>query len=494
MKTRISILLAGAAVIVLSQPGLAAAAKKQPAPPPADPRIGALEQQLRDVQQQLTEIKGAQKASADDADNSAALLDLKRSTSSQYVDINNRLDAQTKVSLPNGRLTFATADGAFALTVRSLIQFDYGYFSQGKNPAGVDLNSGSNFRRAQFAFVGNAWRDWSYNFTYDFGGNGVEKNGYIYYAYIQYDGLKPFGFRIGAFAPPDGIEDQTGSGDLLFLERPASSDIARNTAGAPGREGAMIYAQGDNYYLSLAYTGKKTTDAATFDAQEALVSRAAFLAVNEPELKWLVDGHVSHVLKVADPTPSTAPTANVFSFSNGPELAVDATKTVNTGNIDAKRVTEFGFETAASYAGFYGQGSWFHYDVERRTALPNPDFSGWYALLTYSLTGEQHPYDATTASFRSLRPNNPLGSGGWGAWELKARYSDIDLDYLPFSTAANGGVAGGKQDVWTIGLNWYPTSGLRFALDYDNISVNHVNAPSTDISASAIALRSQISL
>jgi len=126
--------------------------------------------------------------------------------------------------------------------------------------------------------------------------------------------------------------------------------------------------------------------------------------------------------------------------------------------------------------------------------VPNPDFSGWYALLTYSLTGEQHPYDPTTASFRSLRPNNPLGSGGWGAWELKARYSDIDLDYLPFNTAANGGIAGGKQDVWTVGVNWYPTSGLRFALEYDNISVNHVNAPSTDISASALALRSQISL
>ena len=96
--------------------------------------------------------------------------------------------------------------------------------------------------------------------------------------------------------------------------------------------------------------------------------------------------------------------------------------------------------------------------------------------------------------FRSLRPDHPLGTpGGWGAWEIKARYSDIDLDYLPFNTAATGGVAGGKQDVWSVGLNWYPTNGLRFALDYDNIQVNHANAPATDISASAIALRSQIS-
>ena len=437
------------------------------------------------------------------------MTDLKHSTSDRYTDLKRRLDSQTKVTMPNGRLTVTSPDGAFTLTLRSLIQFDAGYFMQGKNPPGVDLNSGTNFRRAQFGFVGTAWKDWSYNFTYDFGGNGIEKPGYIYYAYIEYDGLKPFGFRIGALAPPEGIEDQTGSADLLFLERPASADVAREIAAGSSRKGASIFAQGETYFASLAWTGGKVGDSAAFDAQQALVARAAWLAVSNPDMKWLVDGHVSHVLKVADPTASTAPTANTISFSNGPELAVDATETVDTGSIDARRaqscgfepaftdarrVTEFGFETAVSYAGFYGQGGWFHYDIERRTPVPNPDFSGWYVLATYSLTGEQHAYDPATASFDSLRPTKALGSGGWGAWEVKARYSDIDLDFLPFNSVANGGITGGKQDVWSLGLNWYPTNGLRFALDYDNISVNHPNAPATEISASAIALRSQISL
>ena len=127
--------------------------------------------------------------------------------------------------------------------------------------------------------------------------------------------------------------------------------------------------------------------------------------------------------------------------------------------------------------------------------LPNPDFTGWYALATWSLTGEQRAYDPAMASFRQLRPNKPLGSpGGFGAFELKARYSNVDLDYQPFLAAASGGVTGGQQNVWTVGLNWYPNAGIRFALDYDNIQVNHVNAPATDISANAVALRAQISL
>jgi phosphate-selective porin OprO/OprP len=491
MRILVSALLAGAAITALNAPALAAA-KKAPVQAHsngADPRIGVLEQQLRDVQQQLQQIKQAN----GDNDYSGAVADLKRSTGAQYEDLNKQIAAQTRTTIPNGRLSFASADGQFSLAFRSLVQFDYGYFAQGKNPGSVDLNSGSNFRRAQIGIQGTVFKDWSYNFIYDFGGNGVEKNGYIYYAYAQYDGLGPFHARIGAIAPFAGIEDATGSADLLFLERPAVTDIARNIGGSPGREGLDLFLQGDTYLLSAAYTGKKTTDAATFDAQQALVTRASWLAVSEPGLKWLLDANFSHVFKIAD----TAANSNLgsFSFSNGPELAIDATKTVNTGSIDASKVTEFGFETAATFAGFYGQGGWFRFDVQRRTALPDPDFSGWYGALTYSLTGEEHAYDPTTASFRGLRPAHPLGTpGGYGAWELKARYSSIDLDFNPLTTAAAGGVFGGKQDVWTVGLNWYVNNAIRFALDYDNISINHINAPATDISASAIALRTQISL
>jgi phosphate-selective porin OprO/OprP len=489
----VSLLLAGSAAAALPAPGFAAPAKKDAAP---DPRIGVLEQQLRDVQLQLREIK----ASQGDADSSAALGDLKRSTSAQYVDVNTRLDALPKTTLSNGRLSFASADGAFTLALRALVQFDTAYFAQGKNPPSVDLNSGTNFRRAQLGFQGTVYNDWAYNFIYDFGGYGVENRGYIYNAYIEYDGFKPFYFRAGAYTPFEGQEDQTSSGELFFPERAAAVDIARNLAGAPSREAVSIWAQGDTYFAGISYTGKKsgdgtTTGAAvgTFDAQEAVIGRAAWLPVSEPDAKWLVEGHITEVLKLADTAPS--PALNTIRFSNGPEVAVDASKTVDTGNIDAHHVREFGFETAGTYDRFYGQGGWFRYEIERRIAVPNPSFTGWYAFLTYSLTGEQHPYDPATASFRNIRPAKPLGTpGGWGAWEVAARYSSLDLDFLPFSTAATGGIAGGKQDVWTLGVNWYPNNAIKFQLNYDNIKVNHVNAPGNDISADAVVLRSQISL
>jgi len=492
MTRLVCILLTGTAV--LAAPALAAPKKPAPAP---DSRIGVLEQQLHDVQQQLAEIKAQQS----DNDYSGAVTDLKRSTSSQYEDLSAQIAGQPKIAAPNGRFTFVSSDGDFSLSLRALVQFDAGYFAQGRNPASVDLNSGTNFRRAQLGFQGTAWKDWAYNFIYDFGGNGVEQRGYIYNAYIEYDGLKPFYIRAGAYTPFAGIEDQTGSADLIFLERPAAVDVGRNIAGSPGREAVSIWAADERYLVAVSYTGKKTTDGTstgaavgTFDSQEAVIGRASYLAWNDSDVKWLLDGHITHVLKLAD-TAANAASAPTIRFSNGPEVAIDASRTVDTGNIDANHVTEFGFESAAEYQTLYAQGGWSRYEVQRRTTLPNPSFSGWYAALTWSLTGESKAYDPTTASFRQLRPAHPLGrDGGIGAWELKARYSSIDLDFNPFATAANGGIAGGKQDVWTLGVNWYPTAGIRFGLDYDNIKVNHINAPVNDISADAITVRSQIAL
>lgn len=489
----IASVLAGGALVAFSVPGLAAAKKNGQQ---ADPRIGVLEQQLRDVQQQLAEIKSRQGQS----DNSAALLDLKRSTSAQYEDVNHQFGSQTRVGIANGRLNFASADGAFTLALRSLVQFDAAYFGQGRNPASVDLNSGTNFRRAQLGLQGTVYSDWAYNFTYDFGGNGGENRGYIYNAYIEYDGLRPFYFRAGAYTPFEGLDDQMGSGDLFFMERASAADIARNIAGAPSREAISIWTQGDNYLVALSYTGKKTTDnlstgalVGTFDAQQALIGRASWLAYSDSETKWLLDGHITEVLKLPDTVANTA--SGIIRLSNGPEITVDASRTVDTGSLDAKQVREFGFETAATYDALYAQGGWFRYDVERRTAVPNPHFSGWYAFVTYALTGEQHPYDPGTASFRNIRPAKPLGTpDGLGAFELAARYSSINLDYLPFATGANGGVPGGKQDVWTVGLNWYPNNVIKFQLDYENLQVNHGNAPANDISANVIALRSQIQL
>jgi phosphate-selective porin OprO/OprP len=497
MTTLRRVLLGAGAALALAAPAMAAGRTAgqiaDQTAAPDDARLSALEQQLHDVQRQLAQIRRGQAPAPPPAAGTlvtAAQLDEARRRDSRRTDaLEKRLDGQPKVSLTNGRFTIASRDGAFSLSLRSLVQFDAGYFSQGRGPAGVDLNSGTNFRRAQVGFTGTAWRDWSYNFTYDFGGNGVEKNGYVYTASLQYD-FAPFAVRVGAFAPFAGLDDSTGSGDLIFLERASAADIARGIAGSPGREGINIYAHGARYLVSLALTGNKSTES-YYDEQQAVVGRAAWLAVDGSQVKWLLDVDMTHVFKLADVAAGPA-SPNTITLGNGPELAIDKFKTVSTGAIDADALTELGAETAVQSGRFYGQGGYFHYAVDRRTALPDPDFSGWYALAAFSLTGEPRRYDAGKASFAGLKPDHPLGKDGLGAWEAAVRYSTVDLGYAPLLAGSAGGVAGGEQTVWSVALNWYPTAGLRFMLDYSNLRVDHVEAPGKDITASAVGLRSQI--
>jgi phosphate-selective porin OprO/OprP len=205
-------------------------------------------------------------------------------------------------------------------------------------------------------------------------------------------------------------------------------------------------------------------------------------------MRWLLNMDATHVFKLADVAAGPAP-SGVIALSAGPELSLDASRTVDTGALDARHVTEFGMETALNLGRLFGQVGWFHYEIARRSAVPDPSFQGWYAMASWSLSGETRPYDPVTASFHGLIPVAPLGKNGFGAWEVAARYSHMNLDFLPGQA---GGVAGGIQNIWSMGLNWYPNQTVRFMLDYENIQVSHANAPVNDISADAIALRSQI--
>ncbi len=127
--------------------------------------------------------------------------------------------------------------------------------------------------------------------------------------------------------------------------------------------------------------------------------------------------------------------------------------------------------------------------------MPSVKFQGGYAEAAYVLTGETRPYNAGSASYGGIAPADPfsLSGGGWGAWEIAGRYSTIDLnDRL----AAANGVAGGRQTVYTLALNWYINRNVRLMFDYlhGNIArqVSPTNFGDAGSKFNAIAMRTQV--
>jgi phosphate-selective porin OprO and OprP len=112
-------------------------------------------------------------------------------------------------------------------------------------------------------------------------------------------------------------------------------------------------------------------------------------------------------------------------------------------------------------------------------ALKSPTnyfFSGGYIQLAYTLTGENRAYDKrlgrlNTFYFGSQGPYNNAwfvrGDDGhysvnWGAWEVAARYSYLNLNDGENLNRVQGGVMNGL----TFGLNWYLNTNLKFQFDY----------------------------
>lgn len=451
-------------------------------------RLDALEQQNNELRDQVADLK-AQVASGEQA-------------------IRKDVAAQPKVTLSNARPQIATADGNFRFALRSVVQFDAADYDVKPLRADNDLQTGTNFRRARLGFDGTAFKDWNFALWAEFGGTGGE-SAVLNQAYLEYAGFKPFGadlrIRGGAWATPVGLEDATSNTESLFLERAAAAELVRGQAAGDGRTGVGVFANGQRWYGSLVWTGKTVGVPSTpeFDQQSGYIVRAAFNPLHGEAYDVHIGGTITGVLSAADTTAGPAK-SQVLRLRERPELRVDGTRLVDTGNISGKSLTTYGLEAGASYGPFYAAGEWFKFDLNRSNlgtaASPfDPSFSGWYVQGAYTLTGEHRAWAAANGGFRGIRPAQPfdLKKNAWGAWELGARYSVLDLNddegARGFATPV-GGIRGGEQKITTVGLNWYPNSVVRFLLDYQWVDVNRLNAAGGDISTDVkqLSFRSQV--
>jgi phosphate-selective porin OprO/OprP len=199
--------------------------------------------------------------------------------------------------------------------------------------------------------------------------------------------------------------------------------------------------------------------------------------------------------------PGTAGTNAVFRPRAQPEYAVDTTRTVDTLNLgSADTVNLLGLE-AAGFIGPVGfQSEWAQMDVSQNLGRPDLEFSGAYVNANWFITGESRVYDARTGVFTRFSPKVNLdpSSGTWGAWELAARWSTIDLNSAEntFSGATLLGARGGEETNYTLGLNWYWNPYLRLMLnathaDVDNFGNALVNPANESTELNLYSLRVQ---
>jgi phosphate-selective porin OprO/OprP len=475
-----------------------------------DADLAALRAQIQALNERLNALQAAA-----DADR-AAVAQVKTDAETTTATV-TKLAAAPTVSVSNGRPTFATADGRFTASIRGVAMIDGALFDQ--DPAGPlatdlrrgagagdtararDLNAGTNIRRARLGVEGKVFGDFTYNLLYEMGGSGTEDAGHIQEAWVQYNGLKPLAIRIGAFEPQVGLSANSSTSGMPFLERPAAAEVARNLAAGDYRSAVQVSANGElggdsgigAYWMAAgAVTGNVASvinasgSGVTQNYDEQLGYTGRFVVAPFSGANWLAHFGVngSYVARPADalgPDAAAGAVRYPIQFRDRPELRVDGARLIDTGSFNAENASTLGVEAAFQLRNLYVEGEYQKLRVNRLdSALADPDFDGFYLQGSWVITGEPRRYNPANGVFDAPSvafPFNP-SAGAWGAIELAARYSTLDLNSnegAAGTAPAADAVRGGEQSIMDLGINWYLNSVVRVMVHGQSVEVDRLS-------------------
>jgi phosphate-selective porin OprO/OprP len=509
-----------------------------------DAEIALLKQQLKLMEQKLDKLQKQTSANTTAAANANAKAEAVAKAAPRLANVTGAnaaypvkqvAVADAVVHMPNNRPTICTVDEQNCVAITSRVHWDVGGYNYHPNSAATSpqkLDDGENLRRARIGVIGKFLGDWNYALIYDFGGSsdgfgGTGSTGAapgvggatvgflpggmvagIEQAYLSYTGFKPFGGKLaiegGVMDMLYTLDESTSSNDIVFMERASSGIIAQNIAAGDFRSGAGARWYDDRFWAGAYVTGPSTGaihSASSLNPngtteQVGAFARAAGQVVSGNDYSFHLGGEGEWLIRAPHDEITGAQT---LTLSDRPELRIDPTALISTGALAGVSGAQvYSGEAAGTYGPLFVQGEYFWYNVDRANnviPLPSVQFDGGYAQASYVLTGETHKYNPAAAAYAGIVPANPWSptENGWGAWEIAGRVSTMNLnDQL----ATANGVAGGRQTVYTAGLNWYVNRNIRFMFNYLHGDVAKQISPTNTGDAGAkfdaFAMRTQV--
>lgn len=358
-----------------------------------------------------------------------------------------------------------------------VFQLDSAYFSQSENNLATlgDIEDGTGFRRARLAAVGNLTERVSYTFEVDF----AQAQARFVDLWAQVDDT-PFGnLRIGRYRQPFGMTEMTSVRELSFLERPTVFALA------PFRQtGIMLFDTAIDENLTWAVSGFRgisdnfgnvygdnggygTAERITFlpfqDGDSRLVHLGLGHSFIDPARDQLLYASQNGVF--VGQNPNLGPSGlSVLPLVNVPPF-------VNSGVFDVDHVQLYNVEGGAAWGSAAWQAEYRWSDIQAPTG-ERALVHGGYMELRYVLTGEAIPYNRKAGVFGRVQPHCPVdfAKGHFGAWELAARISTIDLNPLLDLPDAPG--PGRRLTSFDAGLNWYLWNYAKLQFNWLNGHLN----------------------
>lgn len=345
------------------------------------------------------------------------------------------------------------------------------------------LNSGAILRRARIGGEGTWGMKIAYRLMLEIPPKDDEGQPRVAEAWVRYRLSQRYTVTLGAFPQIANLADTLPADSTLFMERPTAADLSRNLGAGDGRVGLMLRRADPRWMTAVSLTGPLIDHAPDFTPRSAVVFRStrAVRLTADTRIQLGVSG--TRVLQLARTTEESGERGFPIRLRSQPEIKVDDTRLIDTGELAAEHAGVIGLEFAAQRRNLLLQGEIFRFAINRKAApgIDDPHFTGFYVEGSWVLTGERRRFDTSRGAFNFPKPNRPIDSRGWGAWEAVARYSVMDLNYREGQEgqlAPMDGVRGGEQRILALGLEWYPRQRFRVMFNYLNVRVDRLNPAS----------------
>jgi phosphate-selective porin OprO/OprP len=359
--------------------------------------------------------------------------------------------AQPRITVGANGVNFSSADTNFALSLHGVLQVDSRTFPA---DGGIKGNDGFILRRARPILSGTVFRDFDFLFVPDFGGSTVQ----IFDACLNYRYRPELQLQAGKFKSPVGLEHSQADVNTSFNERSLATDLVPNRDLGVELHGDLFggvvsYAAGI-FDGASDYNG--TTANADYEDNKAFAGRLfvqPWKTSDVTALKGLgfglggsyeVDRAATNTTTGLTPGFTTDGQQKFFSYSTGV-----------FANGTHWRLSPQAYYYYGPF-GLLGEYAVSDQQVTKGASSADLQNTAWEISGGWVMTGEN-------ASYSGVIPKHPFDpqNGQWGAWQIVARYAELDVDNKAFPTFASSASSASSAHAWSVGLNWYLNKNFR---------------------------------
>jgi len=359
------------------------------------------------------------------------------------------------ISLDTKGLRISSADGEFSMRIGGRLHADGTWAIDDPMPP-FEITDGTELRRARIDLHGSIYRDWKYFAEVDFADNGTSVKDF----WVAYTGIDGWTITAGHQKQPYSLAIEMSSNDLPFIERGIDYDVI--TPFVDRAIGIRFDHNTDNLFFAAGFYG------------DAVGPNTSGVSNQTNDEGWGTAGKLVYapiiredkVIHLGFRSAFRSPRDNNQSVRMRDETShMSNLSLIDTGNIaGVNDALLFGPEAAIAVGPFSLVGEYNRIRINRRNS-GDLHFQGGHVAASYSLTGESRAkaYTIRSGEFKRLKPaeNFSLSGPGCGAVELSARYAYQDL--------SDGDISGGREQVVSVGLNWYPNTNIRFLANWNRI-------------------------